>query len=336
MFGIKIPHMYHKKLQSIFDIKATKKYLKQMLIKEIENINNDRPAFVSRIFFTVSGLNLLCQFLDEKISRKIISYIMNLKKNGGFIATRQDYVSWREGMLPDFSSTFFSVCLLYILNYKLKKEDYLKIVRWIIKQQDQSGAFIHKKCQSAQKPENTFWAILTIKIIEKNLNIKLKHNLLTAADFLIKNIEKYNYITQRFFALRSLQILRKPISVKVLDSLVNFVNIHWNKTEGGYHEFLFKYVKRDRYTRHRTTGDTNLVYIHSTFYALLIKLFTNQRITEVQKEKILNFIKSNQNKDGGFGVQIKIRTYSLGPSSTPSETLFALLIPAVLENIKNY
>lgn len=334
-YGIRVPSDYEKFLEPFLSVRKAITYIDNQLNRLVKEVIQEKPVFISNIFYTIFCLSSLGHTISEDQANIILKYISKLKVDGGFCATLQEYVNWKEGVLPDFSSTFFGLSTLYVLDGQLTNDETSAIRKWIVSRQDKSGVFLREKSESSRKTENIFWAILSYELLNQisKSKVRLPQNVSRLANEFVKSSsDSFNYVTQKFYALRVLQILGQGRSIdpRIASHLKHFVDSHWCDASGGYYEFLFENVKG----AHRVAGDTNFAYLHSTFYALLIKFLIGGGITERQKEKITEFIRSKQCDDGGMGVQIQIRTFEFGPKSTLSETLFALLTPAVLGRIK--
>jgi len=246
---------------------------------------------------TAKGLICLNLFNKLELVKKVDVYsflkgCQNSDGGFGITTTKNDFFP------SNFESTYYAILALNLISclprLKLKLP---KITNWLISHYNTDGGFHGDDTVIS----NEYYTLLAIKIliILKKIDI-LNQNL--TINYLISEQTKRNpeviFTTSRLLGLlilKSLEKLNLKISISRLARCQN--------KDGGYRKKKIAIIYKSD--------------IHSTYQAILgLNIIDKQE--RIKKEKVINWIISCQNENGGFGKD---------PSSKPSlsNTFYALL-----------
>jgi len=311
-----------------------KKCNEEKLDELLDRINHHQMVFISDVFFRVFLNSIFKQTISQK--SLIEDFILQLVNDaGGCKPSNLVYFDWQNK--PRIYSTYYSLMTLKLINslevfVKRKLSWCTNTFEWLLKRQllkeINVGAFVEPDCPSVVVPENSFWAICSLKLLSDFMSnqtkVKLDRAVTRCVQWTLKFLDQKRKwsITRLFYALN---ILKVTDGLNLLDNgkkknLIDFVErLHRDK---GFQEF---YIKEEK-AGYREEAVYESAFIHSTFHALCI--FKMVGLTGKYKKHLKEakqfVLKHYQN--GQFGVQINVRDYKYGPPKTSYETLSAVLI----------
>ena len=334
-------------------------YFKRNSQNQNQCIENGEPVFAADLFHQVLGTLLVVPHSDfeETTIFNITKYVLNLQERDGSFAfyptnPQSEIAKILKGQtLPtDIYATFYALGILNMLGVVLAENQLEKIVDWLSEFQVPSGWYYnlhwantkeHLKLQN----EVTLQTLCAVSLYNL-LNVERDWTPILSA--IEEGLAELLYMGPMQQCLQTWEILTQgePPTKKMVKTVENFVQAHYDAETGGFYEYLIERAKQSagaggKYT-HRYQDDQSTTHVCSSYNALQILsllLPSSPTLCDFWQANRLNisefFANQSPASDDGFGIAVRIAQYDqpFGPASTPLETLMILASSTMIEHL---
>ena len=334
-------------------------YFKRSSQNQKQCIERGDPVFAADLFHQVLGTLLVVPHSDiEKTTVfNITKYVLNIQENDGSFAfyptnpqTEIAKILKNQALPTDIYSTFYALGILNMLSVVLTDDQLEKIIDWLSEFQAPSGWYYnldwantkeHLKLQN----EMTMQTLCAASLYNL-LNVKRDWTPILSA--IEEGLAELLYMGPTRQCLQTWEILTdgEPPTKKMVNTIENFVEAHYDPETGGFYEYLLKEAKQltgsgGTYTA-KYQYDQCTTHVCSSYNALQILsllLPYSPTLCDFWQANRLNisefFANQSPASDDGFGIAVRIAQYTqpFGPASTPLETLMILASSTMIEHL---
>lgn len=329
-------------------------YLRARLAFLVSQLTDGQEPFPSYLFHALVGCLITDQSPSNSEIDEIREYILGLRRQGGFLATRADYLnkfpklrSARVSpMVPEVYSSYYSYFTLKLLDVPFTEKEMESLASWIIAHQKQDGAIYNdtysdtpeeKRFETEVVSQTYFGSALVAAVTESLPELDLHDSLVKAEKWALRRWQGLRTVAGRYFALKIVDLVQSSNLNQIgFAETIGFLSDRLDDVRSGYYDYRLS-DKIDEFMSSSSATELDKIspHVFSTYYAVSIMkmLWASGFSVKIPNEVIKQLALKASNPDSGFGMRVMVKDFPdpYGPVSTELETLQIALFPLLVQ-----
>lgn len=329
-------------------------YLRARLAFLVSQLTNRQEPFPSYLFHALVGCLVTNQCPSNSEIDEIKEYVLGLRRQGGFLAARADYLNQFpklrsakvSPMVPEVYSSYYSYFTLKLLNVPFTEEEMESLASWIIAHQKQDGAIYNdtysdtleeRRFETEVVSQTYFGSALLTAFAENLPELDLHDSLIKAERWALRKWQGLRTVAGRYFALKIVDLVQSSNLNQIGSAeTIGFLSDRLDEVRGGYYDYRLS-DKIDEFMSSPSATELDKIspHVFSTYYAVSIMkmLWASGVNVKIPNEVIRQLAFKALNPDSGFGMKVMVKDFPdpYGPVSTELETLLIALFPLLVQ-----